>query len=600
MSRSRPLLSYLVISVMVFMIIASVVFVYTSSQLKDRITYRIVQQTELISELLGRASYDLMRSGHSKGEYYMVLGFGQHIGVDAIGIYGPDGNEAFSSIPVPLGFPVMSLNRRVVRSERQAFAQARTGMSPAGLFNWDNNTYSRYVPLRAEGSCLSCHPDRGAVLGVLHIRLSTETDFELLAYVRNLIWTLGIIVLMPVAALLIAGAIIKEKNRLFVKLNESSADLRKTYDDMNETEYYLQMILDNSRVIIVTTDNEGRIVEFNREAENLLEYKKHDVVGKDVLMLYDNPMQRSEIMNKSRQLDGQIWEARNREVRFRSRSGKVYHISLSLSTMVNDEGRIIGTVGAGKDISEQKALQFRLTQSEKLAGIGTLASGIAHEINNPLAGILGMAEAIRDEDDTALIKSYTEDIIRYTTHAKSIVKELSSYSRAANEETHSAISLSSVIGNSVRMAGHSVSFDGIEVSADLRDGCDINANEVEMRQVFVNLIVNAVHAMGAKGALSLKCFVQGEGDGGFVTAVVSDTGHGVSEENLARIFDPFFTTKPVGMGTGLGLYVVYKIVTRHRGTIDVESVPGSGTSFILRFPVADGDTEAYVSTMIGG
>lgn len=581
---------------MVFMIVASVVFVYTSSHLKDRITYRIVQQTELISELLGRASYDLMRSGHSKGEYYMILGFGQHIGVDAIAIYGPDGNEAFSSIAAPPGFPLMSLNRRVVRNELRAFAQARTGLSPAGFFNWDNNTYSRYVPLRAEGSCLSCHTDRGAVLGVLHIRLSTETDFELLAYVKKLIWTLGLIVLMPVVALLIAGAIIREKNRLFVKLNESSADLRKTYDELNETEYYLQMILDNSRAIIVTTDNEGRIVEFNREAENLLEYKKEEVVGKDVLMIYDNPTLRSELIDKGRQLDGQIWEARNREVRLRSKSGRVYHVSLSLSTMVNDEGKIVGTVGAGKDISEQKALQFRLTQSEKLAGIGTLASGIAHEINNPLAGILGMAEAIRDEDDMTLIKSYTEDIIRYSTHAKSIVKELSSYSRAASEETHSASSLSSIIGNSIRMARHSVSLDGVEVSTDLQEGCDINASEVEMRQVFVNLIVNAAHAMGGGGRLALRC----SPDAGFVTAVVSDTGHGISEENLARIFDPFFTTKPVGMGTGLGLYVVYKIVTRHRGTIDVESLPGQGTTFILRFPAAEGGREAYVSPLIGG
>ena len=103
--------------------------------------------------------------------------------------------------------------------------------------------------------------------------------------------------------------------------------------------------------------------------------------------------------------------------------------------------KTIGSVGIGKDISEQKMLQFKLLQSEKLAGIGTLASGIAHEINNPLAGILGMAEAIRDESDMETIKSYTDDIIQYSVNASIIVKELSSYSRTANNETTSTVDI---------------------------------------------------------------------------------------------------------------------------------------------------------------
>ncbi|MBI5469069.1 MAG: PAS domain-containing protein, partial [Deltaproteobacteria bacterium] len=315
----------------------------------------------------------------------------------------------------------------------------------------------------------------------------------------------------------------------------------------------------------------------------LLEYSKAEVVGKDVLMIYHNPQQRSMLMNRGGPIDDSVWEVRNRDVMLKSRSGKVYHVIFTFSTMINDMGRIIGTVGVGKDISEQKMLQFKLLQSEKLAGIGTLASGIAHEINNPLAGILGMAEAIRDEDDMALIKSYTGDIIEYTVNAKNIVRELSAYSRSVQNEARSTADLAAIIVSSLRMARHSAPFMDIDIIEDLEEGSFINANPVEVQQVFVNLMVNAIHAMGERGALTLKCGKEGT----MVRATVADTGHGISEENLSQIFDPFFTTKPVGMGTGLGLYVVYRIVTKYRGMIDVESKEGVGTTFTLRFPLAE-------------
>ncbi|MBI5970017.1 MAG: PAS domain S-box protein [Deltaproteobacteria bacterium] len=356
---------------------------------------------------------------------------------------------------------------------------------------------------------------------------------------------------------------------------------KKLDKNISSAEHYLQMILDNSRVIIVTTDNEGRIVEFNREAEKLLEYAKDSVVGKDILILYDKAPERSEI-RKTSALDDKIWiwGVRDREVQLKSKTGRVYHVILTLSTMTDGEGKIIGTVGVGRDITEHKMLQFKLTQSEKLAGIGTLASGIAHEINNPLAGILGMAEAIRDEDDPGLVKSYAKDIIEYAVHAKNIVTELSAYSRSAAFETHSVVDLCSIIENSLKMARHGASFKGIKTVKEFGQGCLVNANGVEMQQVFINLIVNAAHAMKDKGALTLKC-AKGAG---FVSAAITDTGCGIPKADVSHIFDPFYTTKPAGSGTGLGLYVVYKIVTKHRGIIDVQSAVGEGTTFTVKLP----------------
>lgn len=579
MIQTRSALNYLVIGIMIFMTAIAAVFVYFSLTLKGRITLRTVQQTEFASDLLARAATDIMKDGHGKGRYFDLLEFGDMIGVEELGIFKLDGSEALTLEPAS----IQSGGRLIQPGEMKSFLNSVESMNPAGFFDDVDDTYTRYMPLKAEGGCLKCHATEGEVLGILKLRLSTSSDFELLGYMQKLIWAMGLIVLLPVGALLVAGAVIKEKNRLFSQLKESKDEIEKTYDELNNTKHYTQMILDNSRVIIVTTDTNGSIVEFNREAETLLEYSKSEVMGKDVLMLYENPRQRTDLMRSAGAFDGEVWEVRNREVRFRSKSGRILHVILTLSTMVNEDGMIIGTVGVGKDISEQKMLQFKLMQSEKLAGIGTLATGIAHEINNPLAGILGMAEAIRDEDDMALIKSYTDDIIQYSENARKIVRELSNYSRSAHNVGEAKVDIAEVMENSLKMARHSAQFHDIQLVVDLTRGLFVSANAVEAQQVFVNLIVNAVHAMGTSGTLTLRCW----SEDGFVKAMVRDTGAGIPEKNLSQIFDPFFTTKPVGMGTGLGLYVVYRIVTKYGGNVEVESRVGQGTAFLLRFPIAE-------------
>lgn len=577
MVRIRSALSLLVILIMLFMTVVVAVFIYSSFNLKNRVTLQTVQKTEQIAEIITHSTIWSMGTGHEGNKYSRVLSYDNVIGVEDLGIFTHNGFEAF----VDRGPEAETeRSRRIEDEEIESFVKAATTGHTAGFFSWDNKSYSHFVPLWADGACTSCHTDNGRPLGVLKIKLSTYNDFALLDYLKKLIWTLGVMAFLPVIALLVAGSIIKEKNRIYADLKKSNADLTDTYSKLDETSYYLQMILDNSRVIIVTTDTSGRVVEFNKEAENLLEYTKEDVVGQDILSLYDDTVDRSQFLNKSRAMDGEVWEVRNREVTLKSKSGKRYHVIITLSTMVDKDGKIIGTVGVGKDISEQKMLQFKLLQSEKLAGIGTLASGIAHEINNPLAGILGMAEAIRDEEDMELIKSYTNDIIQYAVNASNIVRELSAYSRSARSEARSTVNMSDVIEDSLKMARHASPFMSIDINTALSDRCFVIVNSGEMQQVFVNLIINAIHAMGDEGTLTLRC----AREGGFVVASVTDTGGGISDEHISQIYDPFFTTKPVGKGTGLGLYVVYRIVTKYGGSIDVETNSGGGTTFRLKFP----------------
>ena len=584
MKKDRSILSYIVISIMVFMIAVTAVFIYASVHLKDKVVVRTVQQAEMVSDLITRSTYDLMSAGHENGSYSMILAYRNMLGVDYIGIFRLNGDEAFSTAASrALHSTPAYVARSIGKGETETFLSAVSSMNNTGFFDRENDTYSRYVPLRAEGACLKCHADEDSVLGVCKIRRSRERDLNILRHTQRLIWMLGFIVALPVGALLVAGAIIRDKNRLFGSLKRSNADLKNTYDELNHTKFYLQMILDNSRVLIITTDREGRIVEFNREAQSLLGYTKDEVAGKDVLMLYETEYERNDGM-EGRFKSDEPWEMRNREVRLVSRSGRPYDVILALSTMVDREGKIIGTVGVGKDITEQKTLQFKLNQSEKLAGIGTLASGIAHEINNPLAGILGMAEAAMDEDDMETMKSHISYIIVYSEAAKKIVKELSEYSHSAQKTAGEAVDLGAVMDTSVKMARHSTSFNSIEVHTDLQKGCMVNASQVELQQVFVNLAVNAAHAMGDTGVMVVKCWK----DGDFVWARFSDTGPGIPGENLSQVFDPFFTTKAVGKGTGLGLYVVYRVVTKYCGSVDVESREGIGTAFTLKFPRANG------------
>ncbi|MEK7773214.1 MAG: ATP-binding protein [Deltaproteobacteria bacterium] len=575
MKKARPILNYLVIAIAAFITAVTGALIHGSLRLKDRIISRTDQNAATVSGLIARSSIDLMAAGHGADQYMKILSYGGVAGVEDIALFNTDGVEAFAG-------EGPSSARRIGADEKEGFEKAVSPVNPAGSFSRKGLAYSHYAPIRSGPSCAACHGREGAVIGALRIRLSAADDFELPGYLKKLTWSLWLVILLPAGALLAAGAIIAGKNRSYTRLAESSSILRKTYNDLRGAEYYLQMILDNSKAVIVTTNTNGRIVEFNKEAERLLEYTKGEAAGMDVLALYENPRQRPGLMNGADAAGADVWAVRNRDVTLRSKSGKVLHVSLTLSTMVNDGGEIIGTVGIGKDVTEQRMLQFKLMQSEKLAGIGTLASGIAHEINNPLAGIMGTAEAIKDENDIDAIKSYTDDIIRYSIDAGNIVRELSSYSRPSRNDGTSAFELGAVIEHSLKMARHSAPLSSIRIASHLQKDCFINASKGELQQVFINLMVNAIHAMGGSGRLTLKCLKEGD----LVKASVEDTGCGIKEEDLGKIFDPFFTTKPVGKGTGLGLYVVYRIVTRHGGAIDVESKTGKGTVFTLKFPAS--------------
>ena len=249
--------------------------------------------------------------------------------------------------------------------------------------------------------------------------------------------------------------------------------------------------------------------------------------------------------------------------------------------ILDEKGNLLSVIEYVKDITEEQQLQEQLIQSEKLAGIGILASGVTHEINNPLSGIMGMAEIALEEEDPSKNRDYLKDILICAQRISEIVKGLKSYSRAAKKEDLSPVDLNEVLEESCKMVHLAIKKPSVEVIKKFQPVEMIQANIGEIQQVFTNLITNAFQAMDGGGG---KLILATRSLKDSVEVKVSDNGIGIPQKYINQIFDPFFTTKKSGEGTGLGLNIVYRIVTKHEGTIDVESKEQVGTTFTIKFP----------------
>jgi len=246
-----------------------------------------------------------------------------------------------------------------------------------------------------------------------------------------------------------------------------------------------------------------------------------------------------------------------------------------------------------RDSLEDTVLELReknamLIEAEKLASIGVLASGVAHEINNPLANIMLTAEtaqSVISKMPEGELGTLLEDIISETERARSVVTGLLDYTRGMRDEAVREVDLRETVGRSVRLIAHQAAINDANITEEYADRpLPVLANSGRIEQVFVNLMLNAIQAMDKGGRLSVT--VRGGGHNAVVE--VKDSGRGIPPEDMKRIFDPFFTTKPVGRGTGLGLYVSYGIVKDHGGEMEVESMPGEGALFRVRLPLSRG------------
>lgn len=258
---------------------------------------------------------------------------------------------------------------------------------------------------------------------------------------------------------------------------------------------------------------------------------------------------------------------------------------------VHDRGRIIKDEaghparidGITSDITERKRLQAQLRRTERVAELGTVASGMAHEIGTPMNVILGRAEYLMERTKEESVKKGLQTIISQVERITRVMNQLLAFARRRPVE-HRALDLRQTIEDNLEIFQERLSHSNISVETSFAESCPlVHADADQMSQVLINLVMNAIHAMPEGG--TLRATLAPMPDRGMVTLMIADTGHGMPQEVIAKIFDPFFTTKEFGKGTGLGLTVVRGIIEEHGGTIQVSSEPGVGTIFSIGLPI---------------
>lgn|GEM_PF-6139828 len=236
-------------------------------------------------------------------------------------------------------------------------------------------------------------------------------------------------------------------------------------------------------------------------------------------------------------------------------------------------------------VKELQSTQFQLVKSQKLAGIGILAAGVAHEINNPLQALLLKSQHIlKHTNNEQIVNAETHDIVKYVNRMAEIVRGLSEYARTMKSDDDSTvIDIVQVVKEAIELSYHTRNFNDIRVKREFNEVGKVYANPGQLQQIFINIITNSIDAMDGKGELILRVKKK---DADMVMIQVEDSGCGISEENLDKLFTPLFTTKPTGKGTGMGLHVAYRLISECGGDIQVTSELNKGTVFSILLPLS--------------
>ncbi len=370
---------------------------------------------------------------------------------------------------------------------------------------------------------------------------------------------------------------------------ETAEELARTFDFQNN-------LIESSIDGIMGCDREGKIVTFNRAIEKMLGYPKDEVIGKMSLNKF-YPVGAAEQFRE--ELHSESYGGKNRlflfETNLVSKSGKKIPVQLS-ATVLHEGDEEIGIVSFFRDLREirrmeqQFADQTRLLHQDKMISLGRLSASVVHEINNPLAGILNYVRLMikiikRDTLEPEKIQkflSYLSLVESETSRCSKIVSNLLAFSRKS-EMKFAEIDMGDLLKRCVMLSQHKLTLQNIQIKTESDPAVPpIWGDFNQIQQCMINLIFNAIDAMPEGGILAISSsFEAGEG---MVRIAVEDTGCGIAEEDIPYIFDRFFTTKDEGKGIGLGLSTVYEIIDRHKGSIDVKSKQGEGTTVTINLP----------------
>jgi PAS domain S-box-containing protein len=406
--------------------------------------------------------------------------------------------------------------------------------------------------------------------------------------------------------------VIKNIEHMYAELASIHAEIERKDHELKTSKSFTDNIIKSMRNVLVVTDERGNLKMANDAAARLFGYSMNELIGRKIEMLFVNKEAFKRIITRISRSARSKRGTLDLESVFVTKTGAKIPMAICCSTLTDEEGNAVGTVIVAQDLrriknlvikaakaadayrlkalelqkayNELKGLQKHLIQTEKLTYLGKLAAGIAHEINNPMTGVLAMTSFLLKKLPAG--SPLCEDlnlVVEETKRCKKIVEDLLEFSRQKEPEK-TLCNLNTIIEESLAIIEKQPFFHNIEISRQLDDSLPaVMVDKNQIKQVFVNLILNAHDAMPEGGSLKVEtAFRDGEN---MIEIRFADTGCGINQEDIPRLFDPFFTTKEKAKGTGLGLSVSHEIISRHGGAINVESRPNAGSTFVVRLPV---------------
>ena len=381
-------------------------------------------------------------------------------------------------------------------------------------------------------------------------------------------------------------AAIRDPAGKFVRYQGTFVDVteqREMERRLHREQEFVGRLMDSFPDLIIALDTEGRYTFVSPQINDILGFSPEELIGKRMGGRTD-PADRTAMLELfddlifKRQSEGQI------EYRTQHKNGAWRMFRASARPLHDEDGRITGVIASARDITEQQRLQQQLIQSERLAAMGQMIAGVAHELNNPLTAILGVTEMLRDQSKEETATRQLDLAHRQARRAAHIVQSLLVFSRPSTPRS-TLLHLPDLLQRTLQLHEHSLRANHIQIDFSARpDLPTVLGDPNQLTQVFLNLIVNAeqaIHEVRERGTLRIRLGVVGER----VLITFQDDGVGIRRELLPRIFDPFFTTKRPGRGTGLGLSICMAIIHEHNGDISAQPLPDGGSVFTVSLPV---------------
>ncbi len=364
---------------------------------------------------------------------------------------------------------------------------------------------------------------------------------------------------------------ITESKRAEERLLRAAEEWRATFDSITD--------------LVFIQDKDFRFTRVNKACADAFKMKPKELIGKICYKMFHGTNE--PVPNCPHRKTMETKEP-SREEFFEPHLG--IHVEITTAPIFNKNGEVAASVHVVRDITERKQMEAQLMVTDRLASVGELASGIAHELNNPLTSVIGFSQLLLERDMPEDIKEDIETVHREAQRAAEVIKNLLTFARK-HSPTKQPVNINEVIGKVLELRAYEQKVNNIQVNTRLApDLPEVMADYFQLQQTFLNITINAEYFMiEAHNRGTLTITTKRAGD--VVITSFADDGPGIAPENLGHLFDPFFTTKEVGKGTGLGLSICHGIMTEHSGRIYAESEPGKGATFVVELPMAGNDKQ---------